>query len=193
MKTIRELRTFIGVEPGDKWGPVAQAALEKIIGQSIPDDTELVDARSESNITTLHPRVRTAARKLVRAASDSGITIKVISGTRTYAEQDHLYEQGRTRPGNIVTNARGGYSNHNFGIAFDIGVFSGTKYVPESPAYRKVGKLGKSLGLKWGGDWTGIQDEPHFELRPEWADGEPDKSMMAELRFRKTIGKDAFA
>nr|WP_295770097.1 M15 family metallopeptidase [Rhodoferax sp.] len=41
---------------------------------------------------------------------------------RSCAEQDALYAQGRTAPGNKVTNAKSGDSNHNFGIAFDIGV-----------------------------------------------------------------------
>ncbi|SVE43245.1 uncharacterized protein METZ01_LOCUS496099, partial [marine metagenome] len=43
----------------------------------------------------------------------------VVHTLRTYAEQDDLYEQGRTEPGKIVTNARGGKSWHNFGLAID--------------------------------------------------------------------------
>ena len=58
-------------------------------------------------------------------SAQNGIIIKVISGLRTYDEQNGLHAKGRTTPGKIVTNARGGYSNHNFGIAFDIGVFEG--------------------------------------------------------------------
>lgn len=55
------------------------------------------------------------------------------SGLRTYEEQNALYAQGRTAPGNKVTNAKGGFSNHNFGIAFDIGIFEGAKYLGDSP------------------------------------------------------------
>ena len=84
--------------------------------------TQGVDARSEKTIATLQPEVRPYARALVLRAASAGISIKVISGLRTYAEQNALYAQGRTEPGRVVTNARGGYSNHNFGIAFDIGV-----------------------------------------------------------------------
>ena len=40
-------------------------------------------------------------------------------GLRTFAEQDALYAQGRSVPGSIVTNAKGGESPHNYGCASD--------------------------------------------------------------------------
>ena len=117
----------------------------------------------------------------------------MISGTRTYGEQNALYEQGRSKAGRIVTNARGGYSNHNFGVAFDIGVFEGGRYLDESPAYKAVGALGIKLGLEWGGNWKTIQDEPHFQLRPAWAREMSERDMLAELRARRERGQSAFA
>jgi peptidoglycan L-alanyl-D-glutamate endopeptidase CwlK len=125
------------------------------------------DGRSESNIQTLLPAAQTKAREFVKAVAGAGITIKIISGTRTFAEQDALYRQGRDLPGNKVTNARGGQSNHNFGVAWDIGVFQNGQYLDESPVYRQVGGIGKSLGLEWGGDWKTMTDEPHFQIVPE--------------------------
>jgi len=130
-------------------------------------DTTL-DPRSAANIATLLPAAQRAARALLAAANDGrlgpGIVVKVIAGTRTYAEQDALYAQGRTAPGPIVTDAPAGYSNHNFGIAFDVGLFNGGVYLNDSPLYAKVGALGRSQGLEWGGDWTSFPDEPHFQL-----------------------------
>jgi peptidoglycan L-alanyl-D-glutamate endopeptidase CwlK len=114
------------------------------------------DDRSEETIATLLPEVRPYARALINKAAATGITIKAISGLRTYAEQDELYAKGRTKPGPKVTNASGGHSNHNFGIAFDIGVFEENKWLPESPKYKAVGALGVDLGLEWGGNWTTI-------------------------------------
>lgn len=140
-----------------------------------------VDERSEGVIATLLPEAQTYARALVHAAAAQGITIKVISGTRTYAEQDALYAKGRTAPGAKVTNARGGFSNHNFGIAFDVGIFSGAKYVEESPLYKVVGTLGKGIGLQWGGDWKSLVDEPHFEYNPKGY-------TLGQLRDRKSAG-----
>ncbi|WP_218280269.1 M15 family metallopeptidase [Verrucomicrobium spinosum] len=103
-----------------------------------------------------------------------------------------MYAQGRTAPGSIVTKARGGYSNHNFGIAFDIGVFEGTEYIGESPKYAAVAAIAKDLGLEWGGDWKSIQDQPHFQLRPVWALGMKESVMLAQLRARVAAGKPIF-
>jgi peptidoglycan LD-endopeptidase CwlK len=125
------------------------------------------DGRSETNIQTLLPAAQTKAREFMKAVADAGITIKIISGTRTFAEQDALYRQGRDLPGSKVTNARGGQSNHNFGVAWDIGVFENGQYRDESPSYKNVGGIGKGMGLEWGGDWKSMTDEPHFQMVPE--------------------------
>ncbi|HNX92795.1 MAG TPA: M15 family metallopeptidase, partial [Syntrophomonas sp.] len=90
-------------------------------------------------------------------------------------------------------NARAGYSNHNFGIAFDIGVFEGNKYLGESPKYKAVGMLGMDIGLEWGGSWKSIVDEPHFQLRPEWASNLTEKQMLAALRDRVSSGLSVYA
>jgi peptidoglycan L-alanyl-D-glutamate endopeptidase CwlK len=49
-------------------------------------------------------------------------------------------------------------------VAWDIGIFQGGQYLPESPLYRQAGNIGKGLGLEWGGDWTRFRDEPHFQV-----------------------------
>ena len=162
-----------------------------------------VDLRSAGNIATLHSRVQPLARQLIAEAAAKGIQIKVISGTRSYAEQDALYRKAvdgldNDGDGRIdeaderVTKARGGYSNHNFGIALDIGIFEGKAYVPESPLYAQVGKIGKALGFEWGGDWTSFKDMPHFQLRPAWAKGMREATMLAELRRRVAAGEALF-
>jgi peptidoglycan L-alanyl-D-glutamate endopeptidase CwlK len=92
-----------------------------------------------------------------------------------------------------VTNARGGFSNHNFGIAFDIGLFERNEYLGESPMYKAVGTLGVELGLEWGGNWKTIVDQPHYQFRPAWAVDLTERQMLAELRDRTAAGVDAFA
>lgn len=149
-------------DPGAKTMAALDAKLPAVVIP--PDDSSKVDDRSEKNIITLLPPVQFLARSLIANAHANGIDIQVISGTRTYAEQDALYNQGRSKPGKIVTNARGGQSWHNHQVAFDIGVFKDGKYLDESPLYTKVGALGKALGLEWGGDWQTITDMPHFQL-----------------------------
>jgi hypothetical protein len=83
------------------------------------------------------------------------------------AEQDALYAQGRTASGSIVTNARGSsYSSmHQWGVAFDIIRNDGKgAYNNNDGWFDKVGKIGVSLGLEWGGSWTSPIDKPHFQL-----------------------------
>lgn len=196
---IAAVQKTLGLEVDGKAGPQTWGAIyarlveKKIDGQKPADALASVDPRSEKTIATLLPPVQPYARALVHKAASVGITVKVISGLRTYAEQDALYAQGRTAPGPIVTKARGGYSNHNFGIAFDIGVFEGTRYLPESPKYKAVGALGVDLGLEWGGNWKTLVDQPHYQLRPDWAVELAEREMLAELRARVQAGRPAFA
>ena len=192
---IRAVQRKLGIEADGRPGPITWAAIySKIVGEEVPAELSgNVDARSEAVILTLHPTARSYARALVNKAASIGIDIKVISGLRTFAEQDKLYAQGRTTPGKKVTNAKGGQSNHNYGIAFDVGVFDGTKYLPTSPKYKVVGGLGQDLGLEWGGKWTTIVDEPHFQLRPDWARNESERDMLVELFRRHEQGLDYYA
>ena len=153
----------------------------------------IADSRSEAVIASLHPFLHEKARAFVNAASLQGIQIKLISGLRTYADQSALYAKGRTAPGRKVTNAPAGYSNHNFGLAFDIGIWSGGTYLDDSPLYRQVAPLSITLGFEWGGAWNSFPDEPHYQLRPAWAAGMSEKLMLTELRRRKDSGRDFFA
>ncbi len=194
MPTIKELQAFLGVTADGIFGPKSQAALDAVLhptitapADAIEDNGDKVDSRSEAAISTLHRVVQPVARRLVQLAAQNGITVKITSGTRTYAEQDRLFAQGG------VTKARGGQSNHNFGLAFDLTIFDGAAPVWESAQYETLGKLGKTLGLTWGGDWTSIVDEPHFELHPPWAAGMSESQMLTELRRRHDQGIDAFA
>lgn len=125
------------------------------------------DPRSEENIATLLPSAQQMAREWLKAAKeaahDEGYDVRIICGTRSYAEQDALYKR---RP--RVTRARGGQSWHNFGLALDFGIFSldGKEYVEESPLYAVMGKLARKVqNAEWGGDWEDFKDEPHVQLR----------------------------
>lgn len=176
------------------WGAIyAQIVKPKVDGKAPAEAISEVDPRSEKVIATLLPQVRPMARALVQKAGQSGIQIKIISGLRSYSEQNALYAQGRTQPGRKVTNARAGYSNHNFGIAFDVGVFEGSRYLGESPKYKAVGALGMELGLEWGGSWKSIVDEPHFQLRPAWATDLSESQMLAQLRGIVSDNRPVFA
>lgn len=163
---------YSGSLDGD-WGPLTQGAADAWdkIAAATAKTYGTFDARTEENIASLVPKAQRAARQFLVAAKAFPYTVKILSGGRTYAEQTAIYAQGRTKPGRVVTNAPAGSSNHNFGIAFDVGIFSGTKYFTgatklENDAYLNLRKLTKPavLDLDWGGDWRSSKDYPHYEL-----------------------------
>ncbi|UWP58626.1 peptidoglycan-binding protein [Ruminococcus gauvreauii] len=122
------------------------------------------------DITKCHPRLQELAAELKAECTRQGYQIAIGESFRSVAEQDALYAQGRTKPGQIVTNAPGSsYSSmHQWGVAFDFYRNDGTGAYNESGNFfEHVGAIGKSLGLEWGGDWTSPVDRPHFQL-PDW-------------------------
>lgn len=195
-RIIRQVQQELGVQVDGKAGPQTWAAIHQRIvpraDRSLLEfalEGERANARSEQVIATLELIVQPYARALYFKALGNGITINIISGFRSFQEQDALYAMGRSSPGPIVTNARAGQSVHNFGLAFDVGVFEGNRYIGDSPKYKAVGALGLELGLEWGGSWKSFVDEPHFQLRPSWARDMTQRQMLAQLRQRREEGR----
>lgn len=151
------------------WGPKTQAAQDAFDAfyTKCKIDFGEFDPRSEAIILGLLPKAQFAAREFMKAAKTAPFTVKLLSGTRSYAEQDHLFRQIPR-----VTNARGGQSNHNFGIAWDVGIFVGGQYytgrnAAENKAYADLAKLIKPAlpDIEWGGDWVSFKDAPHYQLK----------------------------
>lgn len=114
----------------------------------------------------LHPQVKALALKLQEKCKATGIEIKIYCTYRSIEEQNKLYAQGRTAVGPIVTNAKGGTSYHNFRVAFDCGpVICGKIAWNRTDLFKKVGAIGESIGLEWGGHFKTIVDMPHFQYR----------------------------
>jgi peptidoglycan L-alanyl-D-glutamate endopeptidase CwlK len=138
------------------------------------------DFVSEQNISTLHPMVREAARKFINVADNNGIKLRIVSALRTFAEQDSLYAQGRTKPGQIVTNAKAGQSSHNFGTAIDVVPIVNGK-ANWNADYNRIAAIGKEIGFSWGGDWISFKDKPHFEMNFGYS--------LAQLRDKYNTGQ----
>jgi peptidoglycan L-alanyl-D-glutamate endopeptidase CwlK len=133
------------------------------------------------DLADLHSCLRPVAAEFVGRCAAAGLPVLITQTKRTEAEQQALYEQGRTKPGKVVTNAKPGQTPHNHGLAFDIAfLVPETGAVswdpPEGRTWEEVGILGEGLGLEWGGRWIGFQDKPHFQW-PQWrkvaAGGDP--------------------
>ncbi len=146
-----------------KQSKAAEAAWDADVEKAL-NEYGRFDDRTEQNLATLIPAAQMLARKwFLQAAGlavQEGLSIRLICGTRTYAEQDALY---RKRP--RVTRARGGYSWHNFGLAWDFCVFEDKQPIWEHKLYNTAGALARDIdGLEWGGDWKSFVDKPHIQL-----------------------------
>jgi peptidoglycan L-alanyl-D-glutamate endopeptidase CwlK len=131
---------------------------------------EISERRNEERLSKLHPILAIRARCMVELCRHQEIALLVTQGLRTWEQQDELYAKGRTTPPlgkrYVVTNAKGGQSYHNFGLAFDIVILDGNgkpMWDAKHPSWQRVGEIGKSVGLAWGGDWKTFVDLAHFE------------------------------
>jgi len=121
------------------------------------------------NIDDLHPAVARGCNEFIRRMNQSGFSNVGISATyRDTVHQNWLFAQGRTRPGNIVTNAAGGQSIHNFRLAFDFfrnipGEAFNDSTQEERRFWDTAGKIWTEMGGVWGGSWSRFVDRPHCE------------------------------
>lgn len=141
----------------------------------------MIDQVTLDRIARLHPKLRDEAKAIYFEINNNlkGKAICRFAYTlRTDAEQDALYAIGRTKPGKKVTNARGGESLHNFGMAIDIvllvdkngdGTFETASWQTNVDFdgdgvadWMEVVKIFKLHGWEWGGDWK-FTDMPHFQ------------------------------
>lgn len=122
---------------------------------------------------SLHPKVAENAEILKEKAAEKDIAIQITDGFRTHEEQDALFAQGRTEPGNIVTNAGGGESYHNYGLAVDFAVENNGEVMWDTSYdgndngksdWEEVAEIAKDLGFTWGGDWEDFVDYPHLQM-----------------------------
>jgi len=134
---------------------------------------------SSRKLSDLHPTVSKMAADFLAKAESEGIDVLVTSTYRDIDAQDALYAQGRSKPGKIVTNARGGKSWHNWRVAFDVVPMRNGKPIwdtktPENfELWKRIGGIGKSVGLEWAGDWKTFREYPHFQRTKDYPNGFP--------------------
>ena len=177
-------------------GPNTLEALSKFETetQEVANDLGTFDKRTEASIRTMLLPTQHKAREFMKnigqAGLSQGFSARILSGTRTFAEQAELFEKHQ-HGGPLAASP--GHSNHNFGIAWDVGIFNEKgeyiddlidKKIMTSKAvdaeYKKVGAYGKARGLFWGGDWSD-PDYPHFQMR--------DNNELASIRDSFTAGQ----
>ena len=141
------------------------------------DSEVLIDKPTQDRIALLHPKIRQEIETVVKEANialTGKASVRISQGLRTIAEQNALFSQGRTdKTKKIVTNARGGSSYHNYGLAVDIVLIIDGKTASWDDKtdfdgdrvsdWMEVVAIFKKYGYVWGGDFRSIKDSPHFE------------------------------
>lgn len=120
--------------------------------------------QANRDIKSLQPIAQKACELFLNECKKKNIPIFITETHRSQARQDYLYEQGRTRPGQIVTWTRS--SNHTGGYAWDIAV-NPPHELYDTKIIAKAGEVAKELGVEWGGTWE-EQDTPHFQVDKNW-------------------------
>lgn len=140
-----------------------------------------MDSVSEARLQEVIPALADRIRQIAQILASEGTVIRVVQGVRSWTQQDDLYAQGRTKPGNIVTNCPGGHSWHNFGCATDcVPSLNGLDAIYEPdwneahPTWQRMISLGTGLGLDSGATWRTFKDYPHFQLTGRFPEGQPD-------------------
>jgi hypothetical protein len=122
-----------------------------------------------NKLDTLEPEFRAKVEQVISGLKDLGIKVGVVCARRTLAEQNELYAQGRTAVGPVVTNARGGSSPHNFGLAVDLCPFHNDRldWNADDKIWRAIADMAVGCGLVAGYYFKSIHDAPHIE-DPNW-------------------------
>ena len=131
-------------------------------------------ARQVARLASVRPELREAYAVALRRWKGDPVLMAlglpfVSQGHRSTEVQDELYTRGRTAPGPVVTCKRGGESKHNTlpSQALDVAFLLADGSVSWSGLLlSKFARLMKAADarVRWGGDWPGFKDRPHFEV-----------------------------
>jgi peptidoglycan LD-endopeptidase CwlK len=141
----------------------------------------MVDKLTLDRIRLMHPFVRVKLEQDYNECCtliSEGFLLRFTQTLRTFDEQNILFSYGRTklfdengkRLGK-VTNAKGGESYHNYGLAFDFcllkdtdgnGTFETVLWDEKTISGIVIGFF-KGRGWEWGGDFKSFKDYPHFQ------------------------------
>jgi peptidoglycan L-alanyl-D-glutamate endopeptidase CwlK len=164
-----------------------------------------MDKVTLERINLIHPVLRNEVNEIYQEICQvlrDNVRCRFTHTLRTFAEQDALFAQGRTKPGSIVTNARSGRSWHNYGMAIDIvllidknrdGVFESASWDTKADFdgdgrrdWIEIVNIFQEYGWEWGGNWRFV-DAPHFQKTM----GQTIRGMLAKHQAGK-VDKNGF-
>ena len=117
-------------------------------------------------IDELQPKVQAAVLAAIHDCQAAGLEVLISCTYRSPEEQQVLYNQGRTTPGKIVTNAKPGQSFHQYRVAIDLYPLVSGKpdFTGKALQWTKIAKIFQEHGFEWGFNWTRFKEMPHFQM-----------------------------
>ena len=130
------------------------------------EDEDTWDPRTNQRIATLDRRLRSPAIDFVNSVySNLGIHLRVTWAFRSFKEQEDMWLSSRNgNSGPWLTDARGGRSFHQYGLAFDVLRITRGKIDEDAP-WQEIGAIGESYGFEWSGGWPDSVDLGHFQMK----------------------------
>lgn len=146
----------------------------------------MLDKVTSDRIAKSHPKVRQELLTIVNEVDlvlSGKADMRAVQVLRTIEEQNALFNQPWDHKDNDgdgkidesdekVTNAKGGQSYHNFGLALDFCLMVDGKVswdmgkdwdADGKSDWGEVVAVFKKYGWEWGGNWTSMKDYPHFQ------------------------------
>lgn len=133
------------------------------------------DNISRSLIGTLHPIARERFIAFIDEIEEAfEVTVRIVQGYRSMAQQQAIYDQGRSKPGKIVTWSPPGSSYHNYGLAIDVAPWKADHSALDwGYDYKRWLPIAIKHELNWGGLFPkGKEDGDHYEFKAgyNWRD-----------------------
>jgi hypothetical protein len=112
------------------------------------------------DVNKLRPDVAANAKLWLAECRAKGLDVEISNTVRDNEYQAYLYAQGRTRPGNIVTNAKT-TTFHGAGLAIDF--YSKAKGWSDHSFFVECAAIAKKYGFSWAGDWKSFVEYCHIQ------------------------------
>lgn len=109
----------------------------------------------------LSVKMRPLAFELIARALEAGVVVRIVDTLRTPAEQAANIANGVSWTRNSK-HLPDGSGKANAIDLVPVSVISLKNWAPSHPHWQILGKIGESLGLRWGGRWR-QRDMAHFE------------------------------
>lgn len=159
IETAHEDPGWVRVAAGGREGYVARRHLVPIgaspamPGSAAKAMAPIDPTRRDTDPSRFHPRFRELVAAIEGRLAEEGIPLRVFEGYRPPERQAHLFAQGRSAPGRIVTYARPWESYHQYGLAADFVAYENDRWSWDDSGdrgqwWRRLHVIAREAGLE---------------------------------------------